>query len=90
MNKMNIAAAFLLLVLTGCKSIEAPKYNLNIPVPSEIRSGECEKPMPEIEGTKSSDLIRAALKLIDRIKECRLEKESVIKIIDNFNEKIQK
>lgn len=78
-----------LSIVTGCANLNFRNLNA-INIPDNIRYGECEKEIPELKGETSRDLINLSIDTVDKISFCRMEKNILIKYIDEYNKTVRK
>lgn len=78
------------LSLSACSFTQKPKKAQQIQIAEEVRHGQCEQEIQELQGTTSSALVEHSLSLIDKVHDCRLEKRYLVELIDGYNKEATK
>lgn len=78
------------LSLGACSFAQKPKKAQQIQIAEEVRLGQCEQEIQELQGTTSRALIEHSLSLIEKVHNCRLEKQYLIDLIDGYNKETAK
>lgn len=90
MNKKILQLSLIAFIIAGCSAHKSPIKPPQITIPKNIQTGECERKITELKGNSARELVLYASSLIDKVKYCRLEKASIIKQIQKYNEEIGK
>ena len=86
-----LSVALITLILGACSSLtHKPKKQQQIQIAEEVRLGQCEQEITELEGTTSRALIEHSLSLIEKVHHCRLEKKYLVDLIENYNKEASK
>lgn len=86
----------LLIVLTvlsmsACSTFtQKPKKAQQIQIAEEVRLGKCEEEIQELQGTTSRALIEHSLSLVEKVHNCRLEKQYLVNLIESYNKEVNK
>lgn len=78
------------LSLVACSFAQKPKKAQQIQIAEEVRLGQCEQEIQELQGTTSRALIEHSLSLIEKVHNCRLEKQYLVDLIDGYNKEAAK
>jgi hypothetical protein len=78
------------LSLGACSFAQKPKKAQQIQIAEEVRLGQCEQEIQELQGTTSRALIEHSLSLIEKVHNCRLEKQYLVDLIDGYNKEAAK
>ncbi len=78
------------LSLGACSFAQKPKKAQQIQIAEEVRFGQCEQEIQELQGTTSRALIEHSLSLIEKVHNCRLEKQYLVDLIDGYNKEAAK
>lgn len=78
------------LSLGACSFAQKPKKAQQIQIAEEVRLGQCEQEIQELQGTTSRALIEHSLSIIEKVHNCRLEKQYLVDLIDGYNKEAAK
>lgn len=86
-----LLTALIVLSMSACSTFaQKPKKAQQIQIAEEVRYGQCEEEIQELQGTTSRALIEHSLSLIEKVHNCRLEKQYLVNLIEGYNKEASK